>query len=82
MSIILFEYKAPHTYVVTKTGYLSWTIERDDGEEYFVNYLIFKEKFSCTCQGNVFGYDCKHIRMVKEHIVKEDKIMKEVIKCQ
>ena len=48
-----------------------WTIEKEDGTEYYITYDIFKNKFVCSCKWNVdTGKECKHIRFIKEYLVK------------
>jgi hypothetical protein len=55
---------------VSQLSELSWNVEKEDGEEYIVNYNIFKEKYTCSCHWNIStGKDCKHIRFVKEYII-------------
>jgi len=57
-------------YKIIKISGLSWIVEKEDGEEYIVNYNIFKNKYTCSCQWNIStGKECKHIRMIKEFII-------------
>jgi hypothetical protein len=45
-------------------------VEKEDGEEYYVNFNVLKNKFTCTCVWNVqMDRPCKHLRYVKEFII-------------
>ena len=57
-------------YTVSNMNGLSWSVEKEDGDEYTINFNIFKQKFTCSCVWNMTTEKtCRHIRMVKEYIV-------------
>jgi hypothetical protein len=55
-------------YNVKKINGLSWFVEKEDGEEYYVNREVHEPRWVCTCQWNVLSHKtCKHIRMAMEN---------------
>jgi hypothetical protein len=54
---------------VSQLSELSWNVEKEDGEDYYINFSIFKNKFVCSCFWNINTQkECRHIRMIKEYI--------------
>lgn len=58
-------------YRIIRTSDLTWTVEKEDGDEYYIVWDILKDKFVCSCMWNVLtSRTCRHIRMIMEDIVK------------
>ena len=61
-------------YTVKPFDSLSWIIDKetdDDITSSIVNFNPFLDKFVCDCTWNVVTErECKHIRMVKQYIVR------------
>jgi hypothetical protein len=56
-------------YKVRELDGLSWIVEKEDGDEYYVNYKLFDGVFMCSCKWNLeTGKTCRHIRMIKEFV--------------
>lgn len=57
-------------YSIKELNGLSWLVEKEDGDEYYVNYKLFDGIFMCTCKWNLITKKvCRHIRMTKEFII-------------
>ena len=57
-------------YFVKRTSDITWEVEEEDGEPYYVRYDVFKEQFICDCKFNsLVEKPCKHILYVKQNLV-------------
>ena len=59
-------------YRVTRLSYRVYLVEKETEDDICFYYVRFDEKgWKCTCMAGVRGYECKHIRMVKESLWKD-----------
>jgi len=59
-------------YRVRRLSYRVYLVEKETEDDITVYYVRFDEKgWKCTCMGSIRGYECKHVRMVKESLRKD-----------
>jgi len=58
-------------YRITRLSYRVYLVEKETEDDIQLYYVRYDEKgWKCSCRAGIRGYECKHIKMVKETLLK------------